>query len=70
MIIEASLPTGDMTEMVIIPAGEFLMGSVHTPPEHIVMLDAYYIGRYEVTNAEYVAFLNAVYTVTDSLGRM
>jgi len=52
--------------MILIPAGEFLMGAkeddpVADPsekPQHTVYLDAYYIDRYEVTNAQYVAFLN------------
>ena len=62
----------DLSGMVYVPAGEFIMGSSekwvskhperHTSeyPPHIVYLDAYYIDRYEVTNAEYAAFLNAL----------
>ena len=53
--------------MVLIPAGEFLMGSAdddplvypwekaHEQPQHPVYLNAYYIDRHEVTNAEYGA---------------
>jgi formylglycine-generating enzyme required for sulfatase activity len=48
----------DGMEMVLVPAGEFLMGddaSAFAPekPAHIVYLDEYWIDRYEVTNAQY-----------------
>ncbi len=43
--------------MVLIPAGEFLMGSAVGPanerPEHSVQLDAFYLDMHEVTNAAY-----------------
>jgi len=45
--------------MVYVPAGEFLMGSEsaaaydNESPEHTVYLDAYWIYKYEVTNAQY-----------------
>jgi len=47
--------------MVYVPAGEFLMGSSDTDgqarndekPQHTVYLDAYWIDRTEVTNAQY-----------------
>ncbi len=47
--------------MVFIPAGEFTMSSNDSAdgPAHIVFLDAYYIDRYEVTNAEYGDFMKA-----------
>ncbi|CAG0968171.1 gamma-glutamyl hercynylcysteine S-oxide synthase [Anaerolineae bacterium] len=50
-------------EMILIPAGEFVMGSndesnVEKPP-HKVYLDAFYIARYPVTNAEYKKFVDA-----------
>jgi formylglycine-generating enzyme required for sulfatase activity len=51
-------------EMVLIPAGEFRIGSdlgnENETPINTVYLDSYYIDRYEVTNREYAAFLNAV----------
>ena len=53
-----------LSEMVLIPAGEFQMGSKEAEagrdeqPVHTVHLDAFYIDKYEVTNAEYAAFLN------------
>ncbi len=47
-------------ELILVPAGTFTMGSeqraVDERPMHKVYLDAYYIGKYEVTNAEYYEF--------------
>ncbi len=48
-------------EMVHIPAGEFIMGSDNRlsdeGPAHRVYLDDYYIDKYEVTNLQYLAFI-------------
>lgn len=50
-------------EMVLIPAGEFIMGSdlERTPPlevpEHTIDLPSYYIDVYEVTHGEWIRFL-------------
>lgn len=54
-------------EFVRIPAGEFLMGSDPAideygnrgkeQPQHLVYLDEYFIGKYPVTNEQYVVFL-------------
>jgi formylglycine-generating enzyme required for sulfatase activity len=55
----------DGAEMVLIPAGEFLMGSPKGEgdsdeyPQHTVYLDAFYIDKYEVTNAQYKKFMDA-----------
>ncbi len=50
-------------EMVLIPAGVFNMGiegaNSNERPVHEVYLDAYYIGIFEVTNAEYAQFVEA-----------
>jgi sulfatase modifying factor 1 len=54
----------DGKELMLIPAGEFLMGSVDSDkdaqsnekPQHTVYLDAFYISRYPMTNAEYKKF--------------
>jgi len=54
----------DGGEMVYVPAGEILMGSEDSDaddnekPEHIVYLDAFWIYKYEVTNAQFTEFLN------------
>lgn len=50
---------GEIPNMVLIPAGQFQMGSpagaADELPVHTVVLDAYYIDLYEVTNANYAA---------------
>ena len=57
--------TSALTGMVLIPAGSFRMGSndpeadSDEQPVHTVYVDAFYMDKYEVTNAEYAAFLNA-----------
>ena len=80
----ASLRRGDLLgDMILVPAGEFIMGSsleqidyafqlceetygncqrswfFNEFPQHTVYLDAFYIGRYEVTNAQYERFVEA-----------
>jgi hypothetical protein len=51
--------------MVLVDAGSFIMGcddvncDENEKPAHAVDLDGYYIDRYEVTNAQYQACLNA-----------
>ena len=55
---EETVPEG----MVLIFGGEFEMGSNNTPseqPVHTVHLDAFYMDQYEVTNAQYKAFVLA-----------
>ena len=62
----------DLTGMVFIPAGEFLMGSPEGEgafdehPQHKVYLDSYYIDQYEVTNARFKKFVEATGYVTDA----
>ena len=57
------VPTDPNEGMVLIPAGEFRMGSnsgdTDEKPVHSVYVDAFYMDKYEVTNAQYAAFLNA-----------
>ncbi len=57
----------DGAEMLLVPAGEFVMGSHRDDPDayddekpaHKVYLDAYYIDKYEVTNALFKGFVEA-----------
>ena len=57
----ASVPAG----MVLIPGGEFQMGSSDSEaqddekPVHTVYVDAFYMDTYEVTNAQFKAFVDA-----------
>ncbi len=47
-------------EMVLVPGGTFVMGSDRAPdeqPARLVYLDAFYIDRFPVTNAEYAKFI-------------
>ena len=58
--------TQDNMPMVLIPAGRLLMGSAENDfvaapderPQHEVRLDRFYIDKYEVSVAQYAAFLN------------
>jgi formylglycine-generating enzyme required for sulfatase activity/tRNA A-37 threonylcarbamoyl transferase component Bud32 len=62
-----TLMPGVTMEMIRVPAGEFLMGSsisdtaLYTDelPQHSVTLDEYLIARYDVTNAQFRAFVQA-----------
>ncbi|RKU28095.1 hypothetical protein C6499_10485 [Candidatus Poribacteria bacterium] len=50
------------SNMILIPAGEFQMGSndnTDEKPVHTVYIDAFYIDTYEVTNAQYKTFVDA-----------
>ncbi len=66
-IVMAVRPQDGM-QMVLIPAGTFKMGaSTDDPnagmderPAHDVTLDSFYIDQYEVSVAQYVAFLNEI----------
>ena len=63
-------PPSSTEGMVLIPAGEFRMGSNSGDPDekpaHSVYVDAFYMDKYEVTNAQYAAFLNAKGKHTES----
>ena len=60
--------------MVLIPAGRFTMGSNEGPqderPAHEVILRAYRIDRFPVTNAQFAEFLNATPNVRDVKPRL
>ncbi len=55
----------DGTEMMLIPAGEFIMGAPDSEgnsdehPQHKVYLNFYYIDKCEVTNKQFKKFVNA-----------
>lgn len=56
--VETAGRPADEMEMVLIPAGEFIMGDDESAfrsekPQHLVRLDEYWIDRTEVTNAQY-----------------
>jgi len=61
-------------EMVLVPAGDFEMGDHrgsghdYERPVHTVYLNAFYIDKYEVTNAHYARFLNDYGRTTDPAG--
>lgn len=55
-------------ETTLIPAGTFIMGSPESEPgrdnnevQHLVTLSTFRMSKYEITNAQYAAFLNAKY---------
>ncbi len=68
---DSTLPTevtsNDGTPMVLVPAGEFIMGTAegivgmrnNEKPQHTVYLDAFYIEKYEVTNSLYHKYVEA-----------
>lgn len=61
VVTKSSLPNPPVN-MVLIPAGEFQMGSSESDdekPVHPVYIDAFYMDKYEVTNAQYKIFIQA-----------
>lgn len=63
------------TPSAFAPVGEFLMGDAigdgrpdEIPPPHPVYIDAFYMDKYEVTNAQYSGFLNQYGKNVDSVG--
>jgi formylglycine-generating enzyme required for sulfatase activity len=65
LLAKAKAPTEAPPEWVLVPAGEFEMGSdgasadSDEKPMHKVHLDSFYIGKYEVTNRQYETFVDA-----------
>jgi iron(II)-dependent oxidoreductase len=61
-VLSAALAQTPVSEMIIVPAGPFTMGSSEGPdderPAHEVTLSAYSIDRFPVTNAQFAEFLN------------
>ena len=69
-VMKEALPKiKEKCDMVFIPTGPFVMGindiKGEQRPSHEVYLDAYYIDRYEVTNAQYYEFLDYIKTSSD-----
>lgn len=64
----------DGAVMTLIPAGKFLMGDTFNEgvpgerPVHTVYLDAFFMDKYEVTNALYAKFLNEYGKEVDAAG--
>lgn len=60
---QSSVSSVPPEDMILIPAGEFIMGTdseganADQKPAHTVYLDAFYIDKHEVTNAEYEEFI-------------
>ncbi len=58
----------DLTDMIEIPGGKFLMGSENFYPEekpvHEVTVDGFWMDKYEVTNEQYEKFVNETGYVT------
>jgi formylglycine-generating enzyme len=59
-------PTIDTSRFVLIPAGEYRLGQENhqSNPKHVAKLNSFYISKYEVTNAEFAAFVKATGYVT------
>ncbi|MCX6891000.1 MAG: formylglycine-generating enzyme family protein [Verrucomicrobia bacterium] len=61
--LPARITGADAAEMALVPAGPFLMGSLDGEaderPARTVKLDAFYMDRFEVTHAQYAAFVQA-----------
>lgn len=62
---QSSVSSGPPEDMVLIPAGEFIMGTdseeanPDQKPAHRVYLDSFYIDKYEVTKQQYEGFILA-----------
>jgi formylglycine-generating enzyme required for sulfatase activity len=66
-------PVSTRHPMTLIPAGPFTMGSLTKTdegPVHTVLLDSFYIDRFEVGNIHFLAFLNARKSNTDDQGHI
>jgi formylglycine-generating enzyme required for sulfatase activity len=65
-------PADSQHELVLVPEGAFMMGSddeeIDEQPVHTVTLSAYYVDKFEVTNAQYAALLNTIGSNVDSEG--
>jgi formylglycine-generating enzyme required for sulfatase activity len=68
-MIKALPSIKEKCDMVLIPAGPFIMGidgiKEDQRPDHKVYVDTFYIDRYEVTNAQYYEFLDYIKKTND-----
>ena len=71
LVVEA--PVSNRHEMLLIPGGEFEMGTNHgdinESPVHAVSVDSFYIDKYEVDNEKFLSFLTAVGEHEDENGK-
>ena len=62
--LPATMTGKDGAPMVLVPAGEFPMGSEHgnddEQPVHRVFLDSFYLDTFEVTNGQFAKFVTAI----------
>ncbi len=66
---KVSSPSVDLTAMVLIPEGEFIMGSdkyAKERPQQRIDLDSYHFDRYLVTNEDFRKFVEATGYQTDA----
>jgi formylglycine-generating enzyme len=70
LVCGAPARAGGYADMVLVPGGEFVMGSstgdLDERPEHRVVVKDFFIDCFEVTNEGYAAFLNAVGNLTEA----
>ena len=62
-VVLKTAPNGEEMQFLLVSRGSFSMGkgeSGNNAPEHVVYSDDFYIGEYEVTNTEFVGFLQQV----------
>ncbi len=68
--IALKTPADTEHQMIMVPAGEFTMGTdrgeADERPAHVVHVDTFYCDKYEVTNGQYLAFLDATGTNMDA----
>jgi formylglycine-generating enzyme required for sulfatase activity len=60
-VLKLELASGPAVELVLIPAGEFVMGSTHGaedeyPPAAVKITRPFYMSRTEITNSQFAAF--------------
>ncbi len=67
--LDEGVPDQDSIELIIIPAGTFEMGDHHDgmwdAPTHTVTLSTFQMSKHEITNGQYVEYLNAALTSGD-----